>query len=288
MMDSKDDTGNHQIVPSGQRELARRSDALAARGLRDLARCAPDKPPTLTLDCGGGVQMELVLIPAGTFTMGSGEDDEEPAQEDLDDKDFEPTPQAHEVTISKPFYMGRYAVTQEQWQAVMGSNPNLHEGAKNPVDSVSWNDCQEFLEELKKKYPQLRPALPTEAQWEYACRAGGTGEFCFGDHESELSEYAWFTNNAAYQTHPVGQKRANAWGFYDMHGNVWEWCADWFGRYSSNSKTDPTGAASGRSRVIRGGACSFGAAGCRSSYRFADPPDFRSGDRGFRLVLDPN
>ena len=241
----------------------------------DVAAEPRNNPPTLTLDCGGGVQMELVLIPAGTFTMGS-----------IGLHVLEEPP--HGVTISKQFYMGRYAVTQEQWQAVTGRNPSHFAGAKNPVDFVSWNDCQEFIEKLKKKFPQYSPALPTEAQWECACRAGSTGAFCFGDNESELGEYAWFRNNADQQTHPVGQKKANAWGLYDMHGNVWEWCADWCGKYSTNRETDPTGTAREGCPVTRGGAWIVSAADCRSSYRNFNRPDRRSIYFGFRLALDPN
>lgn len=295
-MDPKDDTGNHQIVPSGQSELSQRSDALASRTLRDLARYAPrDKPPALTLDFGGGVLTELVLIPAGTFTMGSNE--------------YENEKPPHEVTISKTFYMGKYQVTQQQWHAVMGGNPSYFEGAKNPVDAVSWDDCQEFCKKLSAKGASpLR--LPREAEWEYACRAGTTGPYA---GTGELDDMGWFADNSGDdrldsqhirntdkahhaarlrannpRTHPVGQKEPNAWGLYDMHGNVYEWCADWFGRYSSTSETDPTGAASGDGRAIRGGSWNYFSYGCRSAYRHYNSPSDRNRVCGFRLVLDPN
>jgi formylglycine-generating enzyme required for sulfatase activity len=275
MMDSKDAQDNHQIVPSARGELARRSDALAARGLHDLSRCPPrDKPPTLTLDCASGVQMELVRIPAGTFTMGSDEycNDEVP----------------HQVTISKAFHMGKYQVTQEQWHAAMGNNPSHFKGAKKPVDSVSWDDCQEFLEKLNNKIPHFRPVLPTEAQWEYACRAGDTRPFCFRNNESALSEYAWFRNNAAGRTHAVGEKKPNAWGLYDMLGNVFEWCEDWYGAYSWMTEMNPKGAPSGEQRVLRGAACGGNSSVCRAGYRYCASPSSRRSNCGFRLVLEQN
>ena len=161
------------------------------------------------------------------------------------------------MRITKPFYLGKYLVTQEQWEAVMGNNPSHFKGPKNPVEQVSWDDCQQFLEQAQR---EGRPRggkfqLPTEAQWEYACRAGSTTRYCFGDDESELGEYAWYDANSGSKTHPVGEKKPNAWGLYDMHGNVWEWCQDWYdGGYYANSPTDdPTGPATGSDRVFRGG-----------------------------------
>ena len=166
------------------------------------------------------MKLDLVLIPAGEFLMGN-------------DRGFGPI---HKVRITKPFYLGKYLVTQEQWQAVMGSNPSYFQnarntgfagsvpagGAKNPVERVSWDDCQEFIEKLNANVAggKGRFALPTEAQWEYACRAGSTTKYCFGDDDSQLGEYAWYGGNSGKQTHPVGEKKPNAWGLYDMHGNA--------------------------------------------------------------------
>jgi formylglycine-generating enzyme required for sulfatase activity len=214
----------------------------------------------LAIDLGGGVKMEFVLIRPGSFTMGSDENiNEKPA---------------HKVTITKPFYLGKYEVTQEQWEKVMGSNPCHFKGPKLPVEQVSWNDCQSFLAKLQEKSPGQKFALPTEAQWEYACRAGSTSDYCFGDGDANLGEYAWYSSNAGNQTHPVGGKKPNAWGLYDMHGNVWEWCNDAYRPYSTEAVSDPTGASSG-ARVLRGGAWHISPGNLRSAGRDGAAPDFR-------------
>jgi formylglycine-generating enzyme required for sulfatase activity len=134
----------------------------------------------------------------------------------------------HEVTISKPFYMGETEVTQAQYEAVMGTNPSHFKGATNPVECVCWDYATEFCKKLSDKTRQA-VRLPMEAEWEYACRAGTATAFSFGDADSTIGDYAWYGANSGGTTHPVGQKKPNAWGLYDMHGNVWEWCADWFG-----------------------------------------------------------
>ena len=163
---------------------------------------------------GNSIGIRLKLLPAGTFWMG----------EDLD---------AHKVTLTQPFYLGVYEVTQEQYERVMGKNPSNFKGPQNPVEKVSWDDAVEFCRKLSE-LPEEKAAgriyrLPTEAEWEYACRAGTTTKYSFGDSESELGEYGWFDKNSDRKTHPVGQKQPNKWGLYDMHGNVWEWCSDWYG-----------------------------------------------------------
>lgn len=228
-------------------------------------------PKSVTVDLGKGVKMDLVMVPAGSFTMGSsdGLDDEKPA---------------HKVTISKPFYLGKYEVTQAQWQAVMGSTPSQFKGAGLPVESVSWNDCQEFLEKLQAKSPVLKFSLPTEAQWEYACRAGGRGKFTFGDKEDGLGDYAWYDKNADRKTHDAGGKKPNKWGLYDMHGNVWEWCADWHGAYATGAQKDPTGPSSGVGRVLRGGSWITRQAHCRSAVRDRLRLDNRYNYNGFRVA----
>ena len=176
---------------------------------------AKNPPKELAVDLGGGVKLEMVLIPAGEFLMGSPDSD--------DGAELNEKPQ-HRVQITKPFYLGKYPVTQEQWQAVMGDNPSHFKDPKNPVECVSWNDCQQFVGKLNKRSSDQTGAfkLPTEAQWEYACRAGSTTRYCFGDDEGGLGDYAWHLNNSGGRTHPVGEKKPNAWGLYDMHGNVLE------------------------------------------------------------------
>ncbi|MBM3296697.1 MAG: formylglycine-generating enzyme family protein, partial [Candidatus Aminicenantes bacterium] len=194
----------------------------------------------------------------------------------------------HEVTISKGFYIGRYEVTQAQWQALMGDNPSSFQGPQNPVEQVHWNDCRNFLARLKSKLSGLTPRLPTEAEWEYACRAGSTGAYHFGDRAADLKAYAWYEANSKKTTHPVGGKLPNAWGVYDMHGNVYEWCADLYdgSYYLSVTGENPQGPSEGAGRVARGGAWSFYAQNCRSAKRFWNEPGYKFSNLGFRVVLE--
>jgi formylglycine-generating enzyme required for sulfatase activity len=184
-------------------------------------------------------------------------------------------------------------VTQEQWTAVMGkgNNPSKFKGLSNPVEMVSWNDVQAFIQWLNAKEGHNRYRLPTEAEWEYAARAGTTGAYSFGDDEDSLGRYAWYWDNSGEKTHPVGQKQPNAWGLYDMHGNVWEWVQDWYGDYSSSSVTDPKGPSSGSfygpSRVFRGGGWGSSARFCRAACRLNNSPKLRDDGLGFRLALSP-
>jgi len=163
---------------------------------------------------------------------------------------------------------------------VMGKNPSLFKGRQKPVVDVSWNDAVAFCEKLSEVAEEKAAGrfyrLPTEAEWEYACRAGTTTEYSFGDSESQLGEYAWYNKNSEGKVQPVGLKQPNAWGFYDMHGNVFEWCADWYSDFSSGSVTDPAGPPVGSNRIARGGTCDYGAAHCRSAYRYAYAPSDRS------------
>ena len=206
----------------------------------------------------------------------------------------------HNVTISKPFYLGKYPVTQKLYEAVMGNNPSDCKGKNNPVECISWNDAKSFCDKLNKKFALQLPKgyrfdLPTEAQWEYACRAGTTTALNNGkDLTSEtgsfsnLDEVAWYDKNSDSKTHPVGQKKPNAWGIYDMHGNVWEWCRDWYGDYPKGHVADPVGPSTDSDRVSRGGSWCNSARFCRSANRYYTYPDRRNDFLGFRLVLVPN
>ena len=254
-----------------------------AAGPKEADSKAKSPPKELTVDLGKGIKLELVLIPAGEFLMGSPESD----------KDAYPSekPQ-HRVRITRPFYMGEYLVTQEQWETVMGNNPSYFKGPKNPVETVSWDDCQTFLGKLNARSAVKggKFVLPTEAQWEYACRAGSTTRFCFGDDEAGLGEYAWYGGRlVGGQTHPVGEKKPNAWGLFDIHGNVWECCQDRYaeGYYKESPVDDPAGPTEGSRRVGRGGGWVIPAAQCRSADRDGIEPGDRSHDMGFRVSLVP-
>jgi formylglycine-generating enzyme required for sulfatase activity len=191
------------------------------------------------------------------------------------------------VRITRPFYIGKYEVTQEVWEKVMGTNPSNFKGAKHPVENISDYDCQLFVETLNGlgKEPEVF-RLPTEAEWEWACRAGTRTRFCFGDEESGLADYGWYRGNSGETTHPVGEKKPNAWGLYDCHGNGWELCGDRAGKYVRGwwPKADPTGPVTGAGLVVRGGSWTYAARNCRSAYRgvydLACGPD----SIGFRLV----
>ena len=187
---------------------------------------------------------------------------------------------AHRVTLTKGFWIGETEVTQAQWESVMGNNPSSFKGTDRPVEQVSWNDCQKFI---RKVNVALKGGirLPTEAEWEYACRAGTSGDY---GGTGNLEEMGWYSKNSGETTHPVAQKKPNAWGLYDMHGNVWEWCADWHGDYPSGEVTDPTGPRSGSYRVSRGGSWQVFFSDCRSAYRSGWGPDNRNNFIGFRIV----
>jgi formylglycine-generating enzyme required for sulfatase activity len=194
-----------------------------------VAQAPSSEPPK---EFTNGIGMRFVWIPPGTFEMGSPPKEEGRKQDEA----------RHKVTLTRGFYMGVYPVTREQWKAVMGKDLNNFKSAKNlPVDWVSWDDCHEFLQKMGAKDGHAY-RLPTEAEWEYACRAGSNGAYCYGDDPTRLYPYAWYSENSGLvHTHPVGQKKPNAWGIHDMHGNVLQWCADWYGEYSQGSVVDPKG-----------------------------------------------
>jgi formylglycine-generating enzyme required for sulfatase activity len=224
-----------------------------------------------------------VEIKAGTFTMGS------PAGEA---GRFDREGHQHKVTLTRGFWLGKYEVTQRQYEELMGTNPSKFPGPKRPVEGVSWNDAQEFMKKLnaRERAAGRLPAgwvyrLPTETEWEYAARAGTTTAYFFGDDAGALGKYAWYVDNSGHQSHDVGGKRANPWGLYDMYGNVWEWCSDWYGAYPTGDATDPTGPATGECRVLRGSGWYGGPARtCRSAHRCLMTPDSRSNDFGFRVL----
>jgi formylglycine-generating enzyme required for sulfatase activity len=236
------------------------------------SRLAALHPDMMVVNVGSGVMLELKFCPFGNFTMGS------PANE----KDHFDNEVQHSTTLTKPFYIGKFEVTQRQWQTVMGRNPSkfTNPGLDAPVEQVSWDDYQEFIKALNARVPGGGFRLPTEAEWEYACRAGSSNAFA---GTGKLDEMGWYEGNDNKTTYPVGQKKPNDWGLYDMHGNVWEWCQDWYGDYASDAVTNPGGATSGLLRVYRGGSWSASAGNCRSANRRGSPGDC-SRERGLRLV----
>ncbi|MEO5332442.1 MAG: SUMF1/EgtB/PvdO family nonheme iron enzyme [Magnetococcus sp. YQC-5] len=227
--------------------------------------------------------MIFKLISPGTFTMGcSGP----AASGETCELDEQP---AHQVTINRPFYMQTTEVTQGQWKAMTGgNNPSNFSTCGNtcPVEMVSWTDIQTFLTTLNG-LGQGAYRLPTEAEWEYAARAGTTTTWSFGDNSNILGDHAWYTSNSGSKSHPVAQKLANVWGLYDMYGNVWEWVSDWYGNYSNFAVVDPPGPSNGSSRLFRGAAWRHSSVIMRSTKRFSNNPNNKYDDVGFRLVKEP-
>lgn len=230
---------------------------------------------TIMIDLGSDVTLEMVKIPAGRFCMGS-------PSNDYDRLECEgPT---HEVTISKDFYLGKYEVTQKQWAAIMrNNNPSKYAvGGSYPVEMVSWSDCQKFIAAINAKYFKYRAfRLPTEAEWEYACRANTTTRYYWGDKLVD-DKYGWYED---FWTHPVGQRLPNAFNLYDMSGNVWEWCNDWYGNYDNSPCIDPKGAKTGQFRIMRGAGGEVYTAELRSAQRGYCEPTRRDYTIGFRLAL---
>lgn len=235
----------------------------------------PKKPPAIvtkpqTRFVHRAPEIELVRIPSGSFMMGSNSsvyDDEKPA---------------HHVNINYSFYIGKFEITQSQWKAVMGKNPSyiLDCGDDCPVEQVSWNDAQEFIRKLNNLQNDIEYRLPTEAEWEYAYRAGTTG-----DYYGSLNAIAWYDGNTGKsRKHSVGQQQPNAFGLYDMSGNVAEWCQDWYGTYPVGTVTNPTGAISGTYRVTRGGGWVDSSISLRSSARQSRVPSLRYSGLGFRVA----
>jgi formylglycine-generating enzyme required for sulfatase activity len=219
-----------------------------------------------------GVRMGFCWCPAGDFIMGSAESEESRSENEYQAR----------VTLGKGFWMGKTEVTQAQWESVMGENPSKFKGANRPVENVSWNDAQEFLEKLNDRLGNAdggKMVLPTDAQWEYAARAGQTGG-CSG---GSLDEVAWYARNSGNESHPVATKKANAWGLHDMSGNVWEWCQDWYDDKLSGG-ANPGGPSSGAIRVHRGGGWFSDASSCRVAFRNGNNPAYADGNIGARVV----
>ena len=229
----------------------------------------------ITIPVKDGISIDMVRVEAGTFTMGATAEMKNP---DVDEK---PT---HRVTLINDYYIGKYEVTQALWQTVMGNNPSYFKGDNLPVEQVSWKDCKKFLSKLNRITGKMF-RLPTEAEWEYAARGGNKSRGYQYSGSNNLSDVAWYSDNSGSKTHAVGIKQPNELGIYDMSGNVWEWCQDWYGNYSSSFQTNPTGANSGSGRVCRGGSWYNTARNCRSSCRYYDTPDNRYYALGLRLVL---
>ena len=220
-----------------------------------------------------GVSFDMVLVKARTFTMGATPEMEDPWDDEKP---------VHQVTLTNDYYIGKTEVTQALWKAVIGSNPSFFEGDNKPVESVSWDDCQEFISKLNTATGK-NFRLPTEAEWEFAARGGNKSNHYQYSGSDNIDDVAWYNDNS--KTHDVASKRPNELGLYDMSGNVWEWCSDWYGDYSSSAQTNPTGANSGSYRVSRGGGWFNLAWDCRSSYRDGYSPDGRGYYLGLRLAL---
>jgi len=273
------------ITPDWARTILSREQIEAAR--------TAGVPPAVEVTLAPAVTMKMVFIPPGEFTMGSPADER--------DRNDDEGPQ-HKVRITRPFYLGVYEVIQAEYEAVGGNNPSRFKGAKNPVETVTWNDAVAFCEKASRLSGR-KVRLPTEAEWEYACRAETKTAYQWGDDPDDGKEWCngydltskaenkfpwphfnWRDGFA--KTAPTGSFKANAWGLYDMHGNVWEWCSDWHGKYETGVQVDPKGPATGDSRVLRGGSWGTVARYCRSAVRGGNAPDYRGSHHGFRVAVD--
>ena len=269
------DPNKQAIIKAPSRAVAKARTNMASRALASVQVKT------------NSIGMKLKLIPAGEFLMGSPES--EPGRRNNETQ--------HKVRITKPFFMQTTTVTQSQWMAVMGTEPwagedYVEEGPDYPATFVSHDDAVDFCSELSSREGATY-RLPTEAEWEYACRARSQTAYSFGDTAEQMEQYGWFDENdrgvGEEYAHRVGQKLPNAFGLYDLDGNVWEWCSDWFEEYPSGPVTDPTGPAEGSRRVLRGGSWSNSAVLCRSAIRFGHEPSSRDYDYGgFRVSLSPS
>ena len=271
-------TITRQRKTTAKKETQQRKTTQAAPKKTQPARQAQQQKPAASTSRPKGslddIIRNMVYVEGGTFTMGATSEQQE------HDDDEKPT---HRVSLSS-FYIGKYEVTQALWKAVMGSNPSDWKGDNLPVENVSWNDCQTFLRKLNAMTGK-NFRLPTEAEWEFAARGGNRSRGYQYSGSNVFSDVAWYDDNSRRKTHNVGTKAPNELGIYDMSGNVWEWCQDWYGDYHGYSQTNPTGQSSGSYRVDRGGGLSFIARLCRVAFRNSGAPDLRDCDLGLRLAL---
>ena len=270
----KEKTGKGYVEVGGKKVKAAKpavGKKTSAGSMGEGLSKAENQAKLLEEDLGKGVKLEMTLIPAGKFVMGSPESE-------VGRSDYETQ---HKVTLTKSYYMGKYEVTQEQWKAVMGKNPSDTKGAKLPVTDVSWEDCQEFIKKLNAK-TNGGYRLPTEAEWEYACRAGTKTAYSFGAKITPKD--ANYDDSGIYEPVAVGSYKPNAFGLYDMHGNVWEWCEDWKADYPNGAVMDPKGPAKGELRVLRGGSFNYHDSAARSSDRNQCTPATGYIGAGFRLA----
>ena len=264
-------------VNSGNADKADQAESLSSSSAASNALSSDNKSSAfanvlpITVN---GVTFYMIKVDGGTFTMGATS---EMKKSDSDEKPL------HQVTLSS-YYIGETEVTQALWEAVMGSNPSKFKGANLPVENVSWYDCHEFINKLNE-LTNRKFTLPTEAEWEFAARGGRKSKHTKYSGSRKISDVAWYDVNSGGYTHPVKTKKANELGIFDMSGNVWEWCQDWYGLYSSNAQSNPAGPKNGTSRLYRGGSWNGSERGCRSSYRLSLSPSIRDFNIGLRLVL---
>ena len=262
-----------RIRESDKIEIQSRKTELKRNELEEQQREGREEDQIFTLK---GIEFKMLRVQGGTFQMG--------ATSEQDDYAYDDEYHVHSVTLSD-YYIGQTQVTQELWEAVMGSNPSYFKGNNQcPVEKVSWDDCQEFIKKLNRLTGK-NFRLPTEAEWEYAARGGNKSKGYKYSGSNDADAVAWYDKNSGSKTHPVAQKQSNELGLYDMSGNVWEWCQDWYGKYSSRSQSNPKGANTGSYRVMRGGSWINGARFVRVSDRIYFAPDYRSGNFGLRLAL---
>lgn len=262
-------------LKKGETEDSNEDSIKGPKGPYSMAKSGNSE--TLETFISSSTGMEFVLVPAGEFYMGF-------LQEEKGRPDSESP--AHRVTIKNPFYMGKSPVTQKQWKNIMGNNPSHFKGGDRPVEMVSWKEAQKFVKKLNAIENTDKYRLPSEAEWEYACKAGTQTRYFFGGDESKLKECAWYAENSGRKTHPIGQKKPNSWGLYDMHGNVWEWVQDKWHDNSTPSNGSIWEDGDGSFRVSRGGSWYCDPDSCRSAARFSRAPESRFANLGFRLVRE--